>query len=104
MVIVRLRFGVACSLPVLKSHVLLTLRSLGVYEFLYQRIRSLGVETESVSQRLKIWALLQEILLQAISSCVEVLLKGKRKPYKQYWKYRLPTEIAKLKNSTLLSR
>jgi hypothetical protein len=38
----------------------------------------LCVEAESVSQGMKIWAFLQKILLQAISSCMKILLRKKR--------------------------
>lgn len=53
----------------------LTLRRLGVYELLYQGVSGLRVKAQGVFQGLQVWALLQETLLQATSSSVEVLLK-----------------------------
>lgn len=68
----------------LSGQELLTLWALCLYELLDQSISSLCVEAESVSQGMKVWAFLQKILLQAISSSMEILLKRRKgKLYEQ---------------------
>lgn len=41
-----------------------------------QRVSRLRVQTEGVSQRLELWTLFQESLLESVAAGVEVLLDG----------------------------
>lgn len=70
--------GEADGSTLLSGQELLTLWALRLYELLDQSIRSLCVEAESISQGMKVWAFLQKILLQAISSSMKILLKRRK--------------------------
>ena len=60
----------------------LTLGGLGAYVLLDQGICSLCVKAKRVLQWLQLWTLLQVVLLQAVSSSMEILLcKNDQKPF-----------------------